>query len=693
MSLNTSIQAYRIPTGELLPPLRAHPSPPNVLAISKDGNILLSASPSPPVVFIQSLQNGPCSPVNVYPPRAISAVTHAAFYPDASPGTTTRVKYILGFQDGSLAYYQLTIPLCRTLDTDTVHAPPMHPHCIGYIEKLHKAAVGGVKAAEFLPGYKCRVVTVGLDGRCRLVDFEGGGQVLRTWHVSGPANCLAIVFNSSAHYRLGKGSIPTVIPSDEPSETLIAIGTESGSVKMYNVLGIMVRENKQYSGPIVALQAVGSMSAPAVLPKQRRSLIPGRTSKRNAEPTVLTLERDETPGIHSESTESVVRKSRPASPVKFDGVRDFFCADTNDHPFIHRPPSRRPKAPERVPSAKRKPRHKSFTRPRLAAETFQSPNLASSQASLTTTKPEATTSAIKPTDQFQNIQKQSIDVYNVFFADALRSSSNSSPSPASGNSGESVSEDYVTPLEHRSREPTQMATSKCKEDNDDTEPNAISRSATNDAKNQPHTTFLDCAPPEIARGDVAATAVVRTQARDQHVRADEVDRPPPIPRRSPLRVSGRPTAQTQASCGGEACARDSTSAKDLQEGEHISRLTRSDRDGLDLDVQRDLKPRRDDDKEVVVPQREPWMEEKAVRDNEEANRAASEEREDRGTIERRSVEAKKGGGDANDEVDVGDGMDSSIKLTERHLLRREIALLRGEVRALRREVGRAVGGL
>jgi hypothetical protein len=40
--------------------------------------------------------------------------------------------------------------------------------------------MGGITAAEFIPGYKSRVASIGQDGRCRLIDFEGGAKVLRT---------------------------------------------------------------------------------------------------------------------------------------------------------------------------------------------------------------------------------------------------------------------------------------------------------------------------------------------------------------------------------------------------------------------------------------------------------------------------------------------------------------------------------
>jgi hypothetical protein len=67
------------------------------------------------------------------------------------------------------------------------HNHSRHPHFFqlqpvrtSIIRKLHKAAMGGVRAAEFIPGHKMQVISIGYDGRCRIVDFQGGGQILRT---------------------------------------------------------------------------------------------------------------------------------------------------------------------------------------------------------------------------------------------------------------------------------------------------------------------------------------------------------------------------------------------------------------------------------------------------------------------------------------------------------------------------------
>lgn len=56
----------------------------------------------------------------------------------------------------------------------------LQPIRVGAIKNLHKATMGGIAAAEFIPGHKSQIISIGYDGQCRLVDCEGGGKILRT---------------------------------------------------------------------------------------------------------------------------------------------------------------------------------------------------------------------------------------------------------------------------------------------------------------------------------------------------------------------------------------------------------------------------------------------------------------------------------------------------------------------------------
>lgn len=92
--------------------------------------------------------------------------------------------FVLGFQDGTLALYRVSVqplsPHDKVPPLDQTRSAQVDAIRVGAMKKLHKAAMGGIVAAAFIPGYTSRIVSVGQDGRCRLVDFDGGGKILRT---------------------------------------------------------------------------------------------------------------------------------------------------------------------------------------------------------------------------------------------------------------------------------------------------------------------------------------------------------------------------------------------------------------------------------------------------------------------------------------------------------------------------------
>lgn len=118
------------------------------------------------------------------PTDARSPVTCAAFQSREEDSQPSYTNFVLGFQDGALALYRLFLPHATDNGKQShvrhTRAFQLQPVRVGAIRKLHKAVMGGMTAAEFLPGYKSRVLSIGQDGKCRLVDFEAGGRVLRT---------------------------------------------------------------------------------------------------------------------------------------------------------------------------------------------------------------------------------------------------------------------------------------------------------------------------------------------------------------------------------------------------------------------------------------------------------------------------------------------------------------------------------
>jgi WD40 repeat protein len=182
-TLSNSVQAYSIPNDEPLACLPSHPSPPNAIAISSNGTVLLSASPNPPTIYLQDQRWGRSAAVHFRPTDTQSPATCAAFEQSNGPVQPAYTNFVIGFQDGLLAMYRLFLPSLRKRSDESRTKPQffhLQPVRVGVVKKLHKPAMGGIMAAEFLPGYKSRVVTIRHDGKCRLVDFEGGGKVLRT---------------------------------------------------------------------------------------------------------------------------------------------------------------------------------------------------------------------------------------------------------------------------------------------------------------------------------------------------------------------------------------------------------------------------------------------------------------------------------------------------------------------------------
>jgi hypothetical protein len=150
--------------------------------MSSDGIVLLSASSDPPTIYLQDTRWGGNAPVNFHPTEARSPGTCAAFQQFSGPIKPAYTNFLIGFQDGLLAMYRLFLPTLRKRNAEPhqTQSFSLQPVRIGAMKRVHKPATGGVSAAEFIPGFKSRVVSIGFDGKCRIVDFEGGGKVLRT---------------------------------------------------------------------------------------------------------------------------------------------------------------------------------------------------------------------------------------------------------------------------------------------------------------------------------------------------------------------------------------------------------------------------------------------------------------------------------------------------------------------------------
>jgi hypothetical protein len=116
--------------------------------------------------------------------------------------------------------------------------------------------MGGLVAADFIPGFTARVVSVGKDGKCRLVDFDGGTTILRTWHVNGLVTCLSVLPLPRLSLIPKRTQTDAPFPDvDSVFKVLIAIGTEDGRVLIFNVIGLLEQEVKIGAG-VLGLQWV-----------------------------------------------------------------------------------------------------------------------------------------------------------------------------------------------------------------------------------------------------------------------------------------------------------------------------------------------------------------------------------------------------------------------------------------------------
>jgi hypothetical protein len=298
-----------------------HPSPPTVIAVSNNSNILLSASPAPPTIYIQDRRWGGSAPVNFQPSDAQTPVTCAEFQGPREKDEKD-MHFVLGFQDGRVVLYHLSIVKRRN------HHFQLQPVKVGAIMRLHKATMRGVSAMKFIPGYAARIVCIGYDGRCRLVDFEGGGKVLRTWYVDGEASCLSVCPGARVDGMDGE-------------QTLIAVGTNAGKIEIFNVLGLLVHE-VDIDGPVIALEWVGDMCRPCVLPSR-----------------ISPASLESSPGVTEEG--GIVKRSmsRSIHPSPLPIGCDLFSQYSNVSP------RKRNSAPSRQALIR--------TRPRILTETFTAP--------------------------------------------------------------------------------------------------------------------------------------------------------------------------------------------------------------------------------------------------------------------------------------------------------------------------------
>ena len=219
------IQQYSTARSRLLEPVQKHSSAPVALAISPTEQLMVSASGTPPVVYLKSLEDNLTGAL-IQPGASTAPVCAAAFHPQR-PNI-----FMLAFRDATVAAYDST-KVSADAGRYTIQVANKNGE-ISYLPNLHRKVTTGdlslntvdaaapVTGVAFLPGHKLRAVTAGRDGRCRIVDFAKGGAILRTWNCKAPCTSISVL----------------------TAQRFIAVGLMSGVVQIYNAVGMLLVQEK-----------------------------------------------------------------------------------------------------------------------------------------------------------------------------------------------------------------------------------------------------------------------------------------------------------------------------------------------------------------------------------------------------------------------------------------------------------------
>lgn len=238
-SLTTDIQRYSIEQSRLLSPARTHATPPVALAVSPNGHLLVSASDNPPVAYLKNLIHN-SGPILIQSRTSETCVSTIAFHLER-PNI-----FLLAFRDGALAAFDAT-KIDRNRAGSISNQEKVNNGELCHLPKLHRTTgssrAPAIADAAFLPGYKTRAISVGSDGRCRLIDFADGGVILRTWHAKAPVTSVSVCSRKSeseSRTRSAGSRGSHTIGGPTSTNNLIAVGRTDGMVCLYDSVGLLL---------------------------------------------------------------------------------------------------------------------------------------------------------------------------------------------------------------------------------------------------------------------------------------------------------------------------------------------------------------------------------------------------------------------------------------------------------------------
>ena len=240
---------------------QCHPSPPTVIALSCNTRILLSASLHPPTVYITFLALN-VSPILLQRHNFNSAVVAAGFHPEKED------LFLLASADGTCTLFDAARlfknenqkqALAETgFVAELASVKNIHANCnVSSGSELYNGSsfrktgnsspiVGdkslGIVAMGFILGTLTKVVTVGADGKCCVINFvlpdNKDANIEHSWYIQGPATSLAVIRTTSYDNNRSLRAKSKVSNYGSANiEAVIAVGRQDGTVLLFNIRG------------------------------------------------------------------------------------------------------------------------------------------------------------------------------------------------------------------------------------------------------------------------------------------------------------------------------------------------------------------------------------------------------------------------------------------------------------------------
>ena len=273
--VTTSVLCYSINNDSLVKvPRFSHETSISVLAVSTSANYVLSASQCPRQVALVDLKTATATVYFELPAPAAEVVT-AAFHPENED------LFLLGFDDGSLSIHSASAIMAgghAISRTQVGFAPRLHHGEQSDVNQENESQILREKpnliCAAFLGGHKARTVSLGANGKFKIVNFRHGTHLLRTWWTSDAVGTSLSVLTWLTS-PLNKVDMPQASSTSKystRSKNLIAIGTSDGSVAIHSSIGLLLgqRQIEPNGEPIIDLCWMGK---PDSLSTSNRTLL------------------------------------------------------------------------------------------------------------------------------------------------------------------------------------------------------------------------------------------------------------------------------------------------------------------------------------------------------------------------------------------------------------------------------------